>query len=166
MNFCIQCAHPLHHKLEEGFDRWVCDACGWVFYNNQRPCVTAIPVRNGKVMLHLRGMEPGKGTWDIPGGFIEVGETPDQALHREIMEELGLKIQKHQFMGFYPDAYGMDSIYTLNIAYVCQLEDRPILRSNEIDEVQWFDWNKIPSEYAFQSVGLMLADAAKMDVRW
>ena len=166
MNYCLKCANPLHHKIEEGFDRWMCDACGWVFYNNQRPCVTAIPVKDGQVMLHRRGIEPAKGTWDIPGGFIEVGEKPEDALHREVAEELGLKIIRYQLLGFYPDDYGLDDIHTLNIAYVCEFEDAPVQGSNEIDEVKWFTWNALPGAYAFPSVPTMLADASKMKIDW
>ena len=121
---------------------------------------------NGDSCERRTGDAASQGTWDIPGGFIEVGEKPEDALHREVLEELVLKIIHFQLLGFYPDDYGLDDIHTLNIAYVCEFEDVPVQGSYEIDEVKWFSWDALPDAYAFPSVPQMLADASKMKIDW
>lgn len=161
MNHCIKCGKPLKSKQEEGFERWVCGACGWTYYNNPRPCVTAVIGRDGKVLLARRAAAPALGKWDLPGGFMEPGEHPEQALAREICEELSCGLKSAEFLGFYPDVYGLDGIPILNIAFCCQTEGEIVPCKEEFQEVRWFGIDELPDAFAFPSVRAMLEDCVE-----
>ena len=70
-----------------------CTACGREVYANAKPTAGVLLVREGRVLLVRRGAEPGMGRWDIPGGFLEENETPEDGAVREIREELGLDLE-------------------------------------------------------------------------
>lgn len=97
-------------ELGEGkpFAPQQCDNCGNPHYHNSKPCSGALVVREGKVLLARRGVEPYKGCWDVPGGFLESGEHPEQGAIRELREETGLNIRLNGLLGMYMDRYGAD----------------------------------------------------------
>ena len=85
--FCMACGAPLAAVREEGQVRRRCRRCGWTFYDNPVPAVLGIAERGQRVLLARRAAPPHRGTWDLPGGFLEAGETPERALVRELREE-------------------------------------------------------------------------------
>jgi ADP-ribose pyrophosphatase YjhB (NUDIX family) len=104
LNFCSRCGHSLEFGLVEGEDRerLACSSCGFIAYVNPRLVVTAIPVTDdGRVVLLRRGIEPGRGLWAQPGGFLEVDETVSEAAIRETYEETGLVVQPGDIVGLY-----------------------------------------------------------------
>ncbi|MFL5749253.1 MAG: NUDIX domain-containing protein, partial [Chloroflexota bacterium] len=77
-------------------------SCGFVAYVNPRLVVTTIPINDaGEIVLLRRGIEPGKGWWAQPGGFLEVDETVTEAAIRETLEETGLVVQPGEIVGLY-----------------------------------------------------------------
>ena len=104
LNFCTRCGGDLRFGPVEGEDRdrLACEACGHVAYVNPRLVVTTIPVTDaGEVILLRRGIEPGRGSWAQPGGFLEVDETVTEAAVRETLEETGLIVRPGEIVGFY-----------------------------------------------------------------
>src|SRR5207249_2825105 len=92
LNYCSRCGTELTFGPIEGEDRdrLGCASCGHIAYVNPRLVVTTIPVTDaGEVVLLRRGIEPGKGWWAQPGGFLEVDETVGEAAVRETLEETG-----------------------------------------------------------------------------
>ncbi|MEX2182921.1 MAG: NUDIX hydrolase, partial [Chloroflexota bacterium] len=82
LNFCSRCGGSLQFGTIDGEDRerLACEACGHIAYVNPRFVVTALPITDaGEVVLLRRGIEPGRGQWAQPGGFLEVDETVNQA---------------------------------------------------------------------------------------
>ena len=102
MQYCPWCSSQLGRRTIEGEERIACTAttCGYVFYNNPTPVVAAIVEYNEKIILaHKKGFPE---TWyGIIAGFLEKGETPEQAILREINEEVGLAGETLQFLGHY-----------------------------------------------------------------
>jgi 8-oxo-dGTP diphosphatase len=92
----------LEKRAIEGLERQVCPACGWIRYQNPIPCSAAL-VRDsqGGILLVKRGVEPGKGLWGLPSGFIEMEETPESACLRELEEETGLMGEVESLIGVY-----------------------------------------------------------------
>jgi ADP-ribose pyrophosphatase YjhB (NUDIX family) len=104
IRYCSRCGAPLSFGPLEGEDRdrLACAACGFVAYVNPRLVVTTIPVDDeGRLVLIRRGIEPGRGSWAQPGGFLEVDETVTEAALRETLEETGLEVELGEIVGLY-----------------------------------------------------------------
>lgn len=104
LNHCSRCGAPLRLGMVPGEDRerLACDACGYVAYVNPRLVVTCLPVTAaGEVMLLRRGIEPGRGLWAQPGGFMEIDETVHEGAIRETLEETGLLVEPGAIVGLY-----------------------------------------------------------------
>jgi ADP-ribose pyrophosphatase YjhB (NUDIX family) len=89
MNFCSKCGAPLKLRVPEGdhLPRYVCEACGTIHYQNPRLVVGCVPEHGGRILLCRRAIEPRRGYWTVPAGFMENGETLQQAAARESHEE-------------------------------------------------------------------------------
>lgn len=104
LRFCTRCGSELAFGAVEGEDRnrLSCQSCGLISYVNPRLVVTTIPVNDvGDVILLRRGIEPGRGWWAQPGGFLEVDETVTEAAIRETLEETGLIVEPGEIIGLY-----------------------------------------------------------------
>jgi NADH pyrophosphatase NudC (nudix superfamily) len=101
MQFCPKCGNPLVASQMDGKERLVCSAtCGYVFWDNPVPVVAAIVELDGSVILVRNKTWPEKFL-GLVTGFLEKGETPEQAIHREVKEELGLEGGIAGFVGYY-----------------------------------------------------------------
>ncbi len=89
--YCPFCASPMEKRMSRRGMRNRCPACGFTQYKNPVPSVGAIAVKEGRVLLIQRGVEPAKGAWVFPTGFIDEGESPPRACLRELREETGLE---------------------------------------------------------------------------
>jgi ADP-ribose pyrophosphatase YjhB (NUDIX family) len=104
LNFCSRCGGRLEFGFVDGEhrERLACSKCGYVAYVNPRLVVSTIPVTDdGRIVLLRRGIEPGKGWWAQPGGFLEVDETVTEAAVRETFEETGLVVKPGEIIGLY-----------------------------------------------------------------
>jgi ADP-ribose pyrophosphatase YjhB (NUDIX family) len=91
--FCPDCGSALLTKEIGGRERPACPACGYVAFGAFSLAVGALLWHAGRVLLAQRGIEPGRGRWTLPGGYVEQGETPDAAVAREVFEETGLRVK-------------------------------------------------------------------------
>jgi len=89
MKYCSSCGGLVSRKTPEKdtHERWVCDDCGIVHYQNPLIVVGCVAERNGKVLLCKRSIEPRHGYWTVPAGFMELGETMAGGAARETLEE-------------------------------------------------------------------------------
>ena len=104
LNYCSNCGEELVPGVPptEHRERLACPSCGFIAYINPRLVVTAIPVNKaGEAVLLRRGIEPGRGSWAQPGGFMEVDETVTEAAVREVLEETGLLVEPGEIIGLY-----------------------------------------------------------------
>jgi ADP-ribose pyrophosphatase YjhB (NUDIX family) len=104
LNYCSRCGGALRFGFIDGEDRerLACEKCGFIAYVNPRLVVSTIPVTDdGRIVLLRRGIEPGKGWWAQPGGFLEVDETVTEAAIRETFEETGLVVKPGEIIGLY-----------------------------------------------------------------
>ena len=87
VKFCPSCGTETVARAIEGRERASCPGCGRVHYENAKPCAGAIVVdAAGRVLLGKRSIEPFKGLWDIPGGFLEAEEHPEEGARREVSD--------------------------------------------------------------------------------
>jgi len=95
MNFCSQCGARVALRIPPGdnLPRYVCDACGAIHYQNPKLVVGCVPEHDGRIVLCRRAIEPRHGFWTVPAGFMENGETLQQAAARESLEEALIDVQ-------------------------------------------------------------------------
>jgi len=89
MKFCSGCGTSVSRKIpaSDTRERWVCDSCGIIHYQNPKIVAGCIPERDGKILLCKRAIEPRSGFWTAPAGFMELGESVAEGAARETLEE-------------------------------------------------------------------------------
>jgi ADP-ribose pyrophosphatase YjhB (NUDIX family) len=145
---CPVCGGPLGPG--DGGAARACPRCGFEVYDNPAPTASALVVRDDMLMLTRRAHEPRAGWWDLPGGFMDPGETPEQTVVRELTEETGLTVEVGELVGVFPDDYGENGIPTINLFYratVAGGDERP---ADDVTEIGWFEPASIdPASLAF-----------------
>ncbi|MBN1845734.1 MAG: NUDIX hydrolase [Sedimentisphaerales bacterium] len=126
-HYCPQCGQA---SLAGDQRRVACQRCDFVFYLNAASAAAAILQREGRILFTVRAREPQAGTWDLPGGFIEHEETAEDALVREVREELNISITDLRFFGTFPNRYPykgivypvLDCVFTARVGQWDSLE--------------------------------------------
>ena len=116
--FCPKCGSP--RFVASGARSLKCSDCGFHFFINSATAVAAlVENEDGKLLLTTRSVEPGYGKLDLPGGFADPGETAEEALQRELREELGLEVHSMEYFSSAPNEYVFSglSVYTLDFAF-------------------------------------------------
>ncbi len=88
--FCSNCGKKNVFGYQDGAQRYYCRDCNMIHYQNPKPTATLVCPKNQSILLVKRAFDPGKGLWGLPGGFIELNETPEIAAIRELKEETNL----------------------------------------------------------------------------
>ena len=175
--FCPHCATELRERQFDHRRLPACPSCSFVDWRNAKPCAGALVIRDGTVLLVKRGIEPCKGCWDIPGGFMEAHESPEQAAIRELLEETGLAITNLEYLCAVPDIYGpppppgsdgIEPDFTLNIYFLARADSGTAHADDDAAEVRWFPLNALPpdAEMAFtHQRDVMSALRARMEFK-
>ena len=138
-----------------------CPGCDSRYYANSAPTVGALCEDDlGRLMLVRRAIEPKKGKWDTPGGFLEEGEAPLDGLKRELREETGLEIEPGEFMGALIDLYGdrPEAQFVLSLNWAARILGGAPAPADDVSEIRWFAPDELPSEeeIAFASVASLV----------
>ncbi|MFA5914365.1 MAG: NUDIX hydrolase [Burkholderiales bacterium] len=155
MKYCPDCGASVALKVPAGdsFPRHVCDACGTIHYSNPKMVIGCIPEWEDRILLCKRAIEPRRGCWTPPAGFMENGETTAEAALRETLEEANARVE----IG---DLYTMLSVPQVNqvhIFYRARLLDLEFAPGVESLEVALFDEAQIPwKEIAFRTISTTL----------
>lgn len=114
-NYCPVCATPLAQRQDTDRPRQHCPACAWTHWNNPAPVVAALIELEGKILLARNAAWP-QGMFGLITGFLEAGETPEQGVAREVLEETGLSTQSTELLGVYDFARKNEVIIGYHIA--------------------------------------------------
>jgi 8-oxo-dGTP diphosphatase len=128
--FCPLCGERLDSTAPPA-----CPRGHFVHYDNPPTTVQAWIEREGTYLILKRNEEPFAGEWDLPGGFVEMGESPADAAVREVAEETGLRVTPTEIIGAFTSAYGDSGRHTVDIAYLCRIEGGDF----ELDRVEKSD---------------------------
>lgn len=121
-------------------------------YHNPKPCVAVLIIRNNlMLLLARRAVDPRKGLWDIPGGFIDPSESAEQAVAREIEEETSLRVTSVKYLRSVPDEYGDSNTPTLNLVFIAEVAEGEPTPRDDVASLHWVPFDKLPpeSEMAF-----------------
>ena len=137
--------------------RFHCNACDFTYYHNIAAAVAIVFTFEDKILFTVRNVDPDKGKWDLPGGFIDPGENAEAAACREIKEELGLNIYPNdlKYITTSPNNYLYKNVpyRTMDIFYECPLQTDMISITAE-DEIQELIWVK-RSEIDLENIGFV-----------
>lgn len=131
--YCPTCGSSAFTSHDLGRS-YKCDSCGLHFFVNNAAAVACLIVNpSGDLLLTRRAVEPAKGMLDLPGGFVDPGETAAGAVAREIMEELNVRVSEMTFLCSFPNWYPWAgyTVPTLDLAFVCEVEDFSTLKAGD-----------------------------------
>lgn len=135
ITYCIECAAPLTKRNEASYD---CPN-GHTFWNNPKTTVAIIFLKDDKILVAKRGIEPRKGTYDLPGGFIDPGENVTDAARREAMEETGVQVAKIRILGSYGAEY-LENVWVCDlITFAEEWNGTPVAQ----DDVAGLEWQPL-----------------------
>ena len=155
VRFCRHCGHAVQQAQlpDDCQPRAVCPACGTIHYINPLLVVGTIPIWQGQVLLCKRNIEPRKGLWTLPAGFMEMGETTAQGAARETVEEAGAQFD----MGRLFSIINVAAVGQVHLFYRCALRSAVFVPGPETAQAQLFAPADIPwAALAFTTVRLTL----------
>jgi ADP-ribose pyrophosphatase YjhB (NUDIX family) len=157
--FCPVCASEI--GVEDGAQA-ECPGCGFRAWASSKPTACAVVVdEEGRLLLARRANEPAKGKWDLPGGFLDEGEHPLDALRRELREETGLEVEPGEFLGIFMDRYGDDehAHATLNLYWAARVLGGEAVAADDVSELAWFRPDELPpaGQIAFHIADVLAA---------
>ena len=156
--YCQLCGHHLVERMvpDEGRRRLQCEHCGFIHYMNPRIVVALIVEHDGRVLLQQRAIEPRRGYWTFPGGFLEIGELPEEGARRETKEEVGLDATVTGLHGVYARP---EVGITLVVYRGTSESDAAVVGDFESMAVRWYTPDEIPwAELAFETTEQALRD--------
>ncbi len=162
-HFCPVCGGKLHSATlkENEPDRLVCAGCGFVFYQDPKVVACVVLEMDGRIVLLKRGIEPQRGKWVLPGGYVDRGEEVETAAVRETREESGLEIAIKDLLG----VYSYPGKIQVVVVYLARYLSGELAAVDETSEAGWFEKNRIPWEnLAFRSTTDALKDYLSMMV--
>jgi CTP:molybdopterin cytidylyltransferase MocA/ADP-ribose pyrophosphatase YjhB (NUDIX family) len=154
--YCLRCAAEVGFQVKYGRSRPVCPACGYTYFYDPKIAAAAVVEIDGRVVLQRRRIDPGSGKWSIPGGFVDRGETVQEAAAREVAEEVGLTVGNLDLIGVYSEP----GETVVLIAWSASAQGQQPTLGDESDEIGLFTPDALP-EMAFHRDRRVLEDWAR-----
>lgn len=152
--FCPKCGSSRFH--EHDFKSKECDDCGFVYYFNASAATVAVIINQSKeVLVATRAFEPAKGMLDLPGGFVDMYETGEEAVAREVKEETGLDVTDVKYLFSIPNLYVYSGfeVQTLDNFYLCETETSDFEAKDDVAKLQFIKLEDLePEKFGLISV--------------
>jgi len=153
--FCPKCGSQQFEINNEKSKK--CGDCGFIYYFNSSAAVVAI-IENaeGEILVATRAKDPAKGTFDLPGGFIDMYESAEEAVVREVKEETGLFITSPRYLFSIPNIYVYSGfeVHTTDMFFQCKSNNFSDLKAqDDVSELQFIARNKLnPADFGLNSI--------------
>lgn len=163
--YCPVCGS--HLFIVNDFKSKHCTNCGFEFYLNTAAAVVCILFdQNDKLLITKRAFEPQKGMLDLPGGFVDMNESLEDSVKREMMEETGIVVKPQQWLFSQPNKYiysGMD-IFTEDSFFLCSAESLDNLHpTDDVSEIFWVSLDNLyPEQFGLTSIRQALPQIVKL----
>lgn len=151
MNYCSACGADIVEKIPEDDNRLrhVCVSCELIHYQNPKIIAGCLPVYDDRILLCKRAIEPREGYWTLPAGFMELGETVQQAAIRETMEEANARVDELQLY----TVFNLPHVSQVYMIFHGRLVDEDFFPGAESHEVELYREEEIPwDELAFPTI--------------
>ena len=165
---CARCGRPVSRSERETPRKIACPRCGSLIYDYPRACAGFVVVKGDAVLLLRRGHRPRRGYLDLPGGFMEEGETLEGAARRELFEETGLRVGRAEWLGFYWDRYylrGCGQFPTMNFYFIANWRRGEPVAADDAAAAEWVPFRALSARaarFAWPHMRLVLRDARRL----
>jgi len=154
-HFCPVCGSS--HFADNNFKSRRCQDCGFTYYFNPSSATVAVIVNSrGELLVATRKKAPARGTLDLPGGFVDMAETLEEGVAREVMEETHLKVTKAQYLFSLPNLYEYSgfTVHTLDSFFRCEVEDDTLVQADDdAADLQWIPLGDLrPEPFGLASI--------------
>jgi ADP-ribose pyrophosphatase YjhB (NUDIX family) len=144
IRFCPHCGSPIDWRDDTGARRPHCPQCHLTYFQDPKLAVAILIEHDGGLLLQRRAIDPGKGKWTFPSGYVDRGECVEDAAIRETLEETGLEVRLHGLLGLYSDT-GNPVVLAV---YAADVVGGRVVASDESDDIASFPVDDLP-ELAF-----------------
>ncbi len=145
INFCSQCGKEVEQRIPQGetLTRAVCPSCQTIHYQNPKMVAGCIPEWNDQILLCRRAIEPRLGFWTFPAGFMELGESIEEAAARETLEEAQAHVAIHSLFAL----FSLPHVSQVYVVYRAVLQDLNFGPGEESLDVQLMPIEAIPWDH-------------------
>lgn len=153
--FCPRCGSSSFE--EHDFKSKRCNKCNFIYYFNPSAATVAVIINeNHELLVCRRAHDPAEGTLDLPGGFVDMNETIEEGMIREINEELGARAVIERFLFSLPNTYFYAgfTVHTVDCFFLCHLRKGDCIKAmDDADALYWISAEKIcPEEFGLNSI--------------
>ena len=153
--FCPVCGSDAFAENDARSKR--CSHCGFTYYHNAAASTVAlIENSRGELLVVRRALPPAQGTLDLPGGFVDPGETLDEGCRREVREETGLEVTSLELLFSLPNRYEYSGfvVDTTDCFFRCQVADTSAaLAADDAASFRWMPWSALqPADFGLRSI--------------
>jgi len=142
-HYCPLCGGKTELRQRSGAMRPVCTLCDHIVYFNPGVAVAVCILQDDQILLVRRGMEPMRGYWAMPAGFMEYDEDPKAAARREVLEETGLDVRIDRLLDvFHTSSDG--GLANLVITYAASITGGTMQAQDDAEDVAWFTKDNVP----------------------
>ncbi len=165
--FCPKCGSA--HFVDNNFKSKRCEACGFIYYFNPSSATIAVIINDrNEIMVATRANEPAKGTYDLPGGFVDMDETAEEAITREVKEETGLEVISTQYLFSIPNLYIYSGfqVETTDLFFLCKIKNSSQFSAqDDVAELKFIPIADLdPSLFGLRSVKIGIEKIQKMNL--
>lgn len=162
-NFCPLCGTRLEQQHRLGKIRPVCPNCGHIVFFDPKVAVVVFVEQDNRILLVKRAVDPGKGRWAFPAGFVDAGEAPREAARREFREETGLDIEITRLLDVFPRNADDGGTADIIIAYAAHIIGGALHPDDDAEAVGWFTAEDLP-ELVFATTAILVERWVKGEI--